>query len=612
MDDLSMTGGGRAGPSALEIINTWRASQGLPQMTPEAFADYTVGKPGIDFDPDHPDWTPDHLFAERTAVLHRGTSWRALRPTQGEEPGVVADAWTVLAQGGDAETIEAAVQAATEAGAEQVALAAEQVGVSVGLTASALTSAQLAAQDRAAAEQAALTLGATAYPLRADLPVSPESGARAYVYADGNAANIGLWFWSGASWVRDQLNPAKQSDLAGKQDVRRARGRLWGVLGANSRLGIWLDLAADLWVRGDNLSAKSRRTVIDTRRTGYAWGVIDAASRLALGLTTAGRLIYRGRDVSDMLDGTVIADVAELRSDVDGLTSQLTSTADIICWGDSLTEGAGSTGGQTYPAQLATLTGRNVINRGRGSQAAEQIAARAGGRASLLTVSGNEIPASGAVNVTARSIDLLFYAGASLSITGWLAGVYGTLTKVTASGGGSTLVSYTFTRATTGSAVRCLPGTAFIPDQTAPGRLHIVWLGRNDYSGVTDAGALAEVNARIRASADSIIATMTALDRRVILLGVTSRDQAIEYVGTPNYDAKRALAAELARDYPRSFIDIDAILRASGDGSSEDNAAIANGVLPVSVTAGDRIHLNNHGYSIVAAEIAARLSQNGW
>ncbi|MGA0540740.1 M14 family zinc carboxypeptidase [Neotabrizicola sp. VNH66] len=202
----------------------------MPELSPAEFADYTVGKPGIDFDPDHPEWDPDHLFAERTAVLHRGTSWRALRPTQGEEPGVVADAWTVLAQGGDTGTIDEAVQAATEAGAAQVALAAEQAGSAATQAASALTSAQQAAQDRAAAEHAALTLGATAYPLRADLPASPASGARAYVYADGNEANLGLWFWSGASWQRDQLNPARQSDVVSAEQ-RSLAAAASGVVG---------------------------------------------------------------------------------------------------------------------------------------------------------------------------------------------------------------------------------------------------------------------------------------------------------------------------------------------------------------------------------------------
>lgn len=219
MDDLSMTGGGRAGPSALEIINTWRASQGLPQMTPEAFAEYAVGKPGIDFDPDHPEWDPDHLFAERTAVLHRGTSWRALRPTQGEEPGVVADAWTVLAQGGDTGTIDEAVQAATEAGAAQVALAAEQAGSAATQAASALTSAQLAAQDRAAAEQAAANAQSSALTCATWAVLSGLTGSVAGQGAEvldsdtgthtdpvvgGTVPNAGRYTWSAspAGWRR--------------------------------------------------------------------------------------------------------------------------------------------------------------------------------------------------------------------------------------------------------------------------------------------------------------------------------------------------------------------------------------------------------------------------
>ncbi|MDF1801732.1 SGNH/GDSL hydrolase family protein [Thalassovita sp.] len=391
-----------------------------------------------------------------------------------------------------------------------------------------------------------------------------------------------------------------------KIDTRRT-GYFWGVIDGLGRLPLALNRSGDLIVKGVNVatlltaSAKNAasRLITSTARSGYAWGVIDAAGRIVLGLTTDARLTFRGQDVTAALDGT-------LAGRVNALESNWASGPDIVCWGDSLTQGAGSSAAEyTYPAQLASLTGRAVENLGVGSQSTAQISARAEGQASLLTVTGGAIPASGPVAVTDLTIELMYFAGGAWSLDGSLAGVLGTLDE-DGSGG------YTFTRTEAGAVTRCLPGTPFIPADDYDERLHVIWLGRNDYSHVTDAGELATINARIKEHIAAIVASMKGVEKRFIVLGVTSRHDPIEYVGTANYDAKRDLAADLASLYPRSFIDIDAILRASGDGGATDNADIANGVIPSSLLAGDGIHLVDAGYSITASEISSRINQNGW
>lgn len=45
----------------------------------------------------------------------------------------------------------------------------------------------------------------------------------------------------------------------------------------------------------------------------------------------------------------------------------------IVCWGDSLTQGAGSTGGLSYPTRLANATTYTVINKGVGGETSTQI-----------------------------------------------------------------------------------------------------------------------------------------------------------------------------------------------------------------------------------------------
>lgn len=61
------------------------------------------------------------------------------------------------------------------------------------------------------------------------------------------------------------------------------------------------------------------------------------------------------------------------RSIVRAVFGDVTRVHTFECWGDSLTEGAGGT---PYPAQLATLTGCTVNNRGVGGETSTQIATR--------------------------------------------------------------------------------------------------------------------------------------------------------------------------------------------------------------------------------------------
>lgn len=296
---------------------------------------------------------------------------------------------------------------------------------------------------------------------------------------------------------------------------------------------------------------------------------------------------------------------------ITSINRKLIPSPRVMWWGDSLSEGSGSTGGQTPGVQLRTLLGRQVAVAGAGSQQSAMIAARAGGRAALITVAGDQIPASGPVNITAYSVDIAYYAGNSYSVVGSLAGIPGTITKVTASGGSSSVVSYTFTRTTAGSAKRCLPDTPFIPSVVIPNRIQVIWIGRNDYGGLVGTPAFEAANTTIKDCIKSIINTITTLEKRAIILGVLPSNSAAEYVGTDSFNYKRLLARDLARDYPNGFIDIDPILRSNGDGSAGDNTDIANGVTPGSKRS-DGTHLNNAGYGIVAAEIKARIDQNVW
>jgi len=63
-------------------------------------------------------------------------------------------------------------------------------------------------------------------------------------------------------------------------------------------------------------------------------------------------------------------------SDVDSIVVEESDAVRIVCWGDSLTEGYNAT--NSYPEEIAKLSGLEVINYGIAAESAEQIACRQG------------------------------------------------------------------------------------------------------------------------------------------------------------------------------------------------------------------------------------------
>ena len=168
----------------------------------------------------------------------------------------------------------------------------------------------------------------------------------------------------------------------------------------------------------------------------------------------------------------------------------LSPTKDFTIIGDSLSVGTvnGATAWRTTLAGL--LPGRTFKLEAISGQNSSMIAPRIGAQPPQVTVSGNSIPASGSVNVTACQI--LSSSGQLVdcqpltsngyqTMNGWLCGVYGAFARV--SGG-----TFTFTRAASGSAVYCAPGSPFERDFADLNfNLMTIWVGRNDISGLTSA-----------------------------------------------------------------------------------------------------------------------------
>ncbi len=112
-------------------------------------------------------------------------------------------------------------------------------------------------------------------------------------------------------------------------------------------------------------------------------------------------------------------------SDVDSIVVNESDVPRIVCWGDSLTEGYNAT--NSYPEEIAKLSGLDVINYGIAAETAEQIACRQGAIHTYvypMTIPADTTPvAFDTVTGDGNPSDMAFYATNGVEIT--IAGVTG-------------------------------------------------------------------------------------------------------------------------------------------------------------------------------------------
>lgn len=263
--------------------------------------------------------------------------------------------------------------------------------------------------------------------------------------------------------------------------------------------------------------------------------------------------------------------------------------AAITAWGDSWTSGIGAATGNSYPDQLASLTGRIVFNGGVSGQTSDQIVARQGGAPALLTLPGNSMPGSGAVTVQDQSTFPVSPEGPG-PITGTLSGIHGTLSY------NGNLV---FERDGAGSPVAVPAQSPFTPDTFgSESQINIFWIGGNNFYEP----------AVVKSDIASAVAFLTT--NRFVVLGFLNAGS--EPFGTYSYGQVTQLNADLAGIYPDNFIDIRRILIDRYDpGLPQDVQDYNNDVPPASLRNDDQ-HPNDAGYAIVAQAVAAFLRDEGW
>lgn len=338
-------------------------------------------------------------------------------------------------------------------------------------------------------------------------------------------------------------------------------------------------------------------------QSGYWLAIIDEINnRVGAGFDRTGDLIVRGRSVHKRLLA-----LEDSGGNDPGINKWINGIKTVIAGGDSLTQGAGASS-NPYPKQLAALLGYPVINMGVGGQTPQQIATRQGGYVNLLTITGNTIPASGAVDVTASTQSPITSQGGN-NMAGTLFGVPGML-SATFDGSGNR-VSLIFTRTTAGAVTIIDPATPFIPD-TGDNEfgINVLWYGRNAFwTGRTDfVAAKAEVKAALAAT----IGNLKAADKKFIVMSVLTDNKEAEWLGTEKYNAITSLNEELKALYPRNFIDIRRhLVRGYNPALPQDVIDFGHDVTPTSLLS-DTLHLNVAGYALVALIVYYFIIQKGW
>ena len=275
-------------------------------------------------------------------------------------------------------------------------------------------------------------------------------------------------------------------------------------------------------------------------------------------------------------------------------------SAQVVCFGDSLTQGNQDSTGKTYPLYLSTLIGKSAVNAGVGGENSLQIASRQGGI--HLMVEPFTIPATAtAVSVTLSCLEhdygdnfgIIMQAVGNINPVE-IAGVVGTLTYT---GNWSTpTYTYTFTRNTPGDAVEITRPMPVISN-TSKMRdyIQIIWAGTNDSPYTLDT-----VKNDIVPRIDAMIEWMST--KNFLVIGLTAKTRFSDLVDCNTY---------MQKHFGTRFIDISRYILQYGlsdesiTPTSQDTTDIANGEIPASLRA-DTIHLNQYGYDIVANQVYKR------
>ncbi|WP_288080609.1 hypothetical protein [Pseudomonas sp.] len=490
--------------------------------------------------------------------------------------------------------------------------------------------AEAAASEAANARDAALATGKVYDTVAIGLAASASGSYFSVPSADG-AEYLILYKNNAGVALEVKRYPSSSAVTAVTERIplRERRGWVHAVRSADGKLGLGinalghvifgvggnihqrlLDLLAS--INSNSAQISTLQTFIVTRALGRSapFSVRDSSGKVPLYVTRGGRLIARGRDVLSDVD-SVASRVLALESGAIA-NKFISPSQDITLLGDSQIAGAGATPWRTQIVDL--ISARNYRNLAIGGQTSTQIAARFGAVYALLSVTNDQIPASGSVAVTACRVmktDGSLASGftpltdqGAQTLSGTLMGVPGTLTRD--SGGG-----YSFTRTADGSAVNCLSDTPFKPSwPDYDHNLMVIGLGRNNITDLTT----------IKRDIEACVDAQRTIEKRQIILTVTNGGPisagapTTEGIGSTVGDNVVALEnwAESRFTGPGVVVvNVRKLLMPLHDGSADDLADVAAGTVPRSLRI-DSVHYSEAAHAAIAAHIASLINARGW
>jgi len=354
-------------------------------------------------------------------------------------------------------------------------------------------------------------------------------------------------------------------------------GYVWALVDSNNRAAVLVNESGEVYAPKLSLPDGSALLFDLTpshlnEESGYAWALVDSLDAIALAVTPDGKI----------------------QGNFD--FPYLKSTSNLYCIGDSLTAGAGPT---PWPTMLLTsLPGRIISNTAIGGQTSTHIAARMGAKHSLLTLAGNQIPASGPVAVSSLSIDLLNRDGVLIEKPGSISGIPGLLSKSVAN-------AYTFTRTTAGSVVNVTPKTPFTPNiYGGDFDVVLIFIGTNNTS----------VPYEVIADIEAVVTMLKPIEKRFLILTPTNGGTITPGVAAPQ--AATVANIEIIENYCTEKYG-DNVLKLRewswqfSSGSADDISDVANGTVPRSLRI-DTVHYTEAHNTNLAALVTETITRKGW
>lgn len=279
-------------------------------------------------------------------------------------------------------------------------------------------------------------------------------------------------------------------------------------------------------------------------------------------------------------------------------TKEVFNNRQINCWGDSLTDGSGSSDNQGYITYLQSLLGStyNVNNYGIAGERTNYIGTRRGVFDLYINPvnidSNNEIPIT-LSDYKLSPVENLFSRGGRIDVNEFMLGKFAINPVVIGDIKGiikeSPNGAYTFKKLS-GSNINI----------TRPAKIHtlgsyiknnsvdIFWCGTNDIETST---------------AEEVV------DMIKLLISKTNSKNYIVLGMTVNRTRRSEYNELMQKNFGENFIDIYHYLITYGlqdEGitpTAQDIQDIQNGYVPLSLTANDKVHFNNYGYEVIANQI---------